>query len=209
MYYRRVYGVRQSISGHFSCYKVFYILLGVCALAGLILGLTSGFRYSGAVELEHLADNLLIKFIEKDISIISLFLSRFFIVVGLFALIWVANYKPWMCFVTPIIIIYRAFLLGLNCAVLIVLFKLGGVVNVLVVYIPCHFLTLFCLISWGSACMRQNIYTKHTLIGCYSTKFFSKMVTLLIICGAVVLFACTLEAILLPLLTASFFMGIS
>ena len=208
-YYRRLYGVKQSISEHFACYKFFYILLGVCALIGIVVGLITGFRYSADMKLEHLSDALLLKFIERDISIVSLFFTRFFIALGLFVLIWLSNLKPWLCFITPIIIIYRAFLIGLNCAVLIVLFKLGGIINVLVVYIPTQIIMLGCLIIWGSVCMRQNIYSKHTNCPCVSMRFLANTLTVLIFCLSGLLIACLLEAILLPVLTASFFLGIS
>ena len=208
-HYRRVYGIRQNIAEHFSCYKLFYILLGLGVVAGLVIGLVSMFRYSGEVGLEHLSDSPLSKYLSKDISIISLFFTRFFTVLGLFTLIWVSNCKPWLCFIAPIIVAYRAFLLGANCAVLILLFNISGVVNVLIVYIPCHLLMLVAMLMWSAVCMRQNIYSKQTMQPCVSPRFLRGVSTMLIICGILVLLGCLLEALLLPLLTVSFFMGIS
>ncbi|MCL2540688.1 MAG: hypothetical protein FWE53_04680 [Firmicutes bacterium] len=208
-YYRRFYDLRQIIADHFKLHKSFYIMLTVCCVAGLAIGLVSGFRYSGEIKPDNLADGILVKYIKRDVSILALFFTRILSAAGLFLLIWAVNYRPWLCFFTPLVLIYTAFLAGLNSAVLILLFKLGGVINVVFLYIPCQLLIMAALIIWGVVCLRHSFYARQCGVPVISLPFLKCNLNVLIICGAVLLIAFLFETILTPVLTASFFIEIS
>ena len=100
---------------------------------GLIAGFIVGFSRAENLELNDLPDTILVAFINKDIAGASLFFSRFFAFLGLIILVWITNFKPFLCFITFIILLYRSFLIGINCAILIVLYQVGGIINVVLI----------------------------------------------------------------------------
>ena len=144
---------KVSIAEHFSKYKWFYVILGAACIAGLVIGFVTGFSRAGDIKFEDLSDTVLVAFINKDASSASVFFSRFFAFLGLIILIWLINCKPFLCWLTFIVLIYRAFLIGVNCAILIVLYHMGGVINVILIFLPIHLITLFALLIWCVVCI--------------------------------------------------------
>jgi len=198
---------RMSITEHFAKYKWIYIILGSVCLAGLIMGFIVGFNRAENIKLKDLPDTVLVAFINKDITNASVFFSRFFAFVGLTILVWLTNCKPFLCWLTFIVLLYRAFILGVNCALLIVLYEVGGIINVIIIFLPCHLIALFALLIWCVVCFYNNLSNKHLGYNIISINFISCMRVNIIVINSIALFAYLLEALLIPCLTSAVFIG--
>lgn len=197
------------IADHFARYKWIYLIFGAVCLTGLIAGFIVGFSRAENLELNDLPDTILVAFINKDIAGASLFFSRFFAFLGLIILVWITNFKPFLCFITFIILLYRSFLIGINCAILIVLYQVGGIINVVLIFLPVHLITLFALMIWCTICFYSNCAHKQLNYKVISVEFWSCSRLNLISVLLLIIVAYTLEAILMPYLTSSIFIGVS
>ena len=197
-----------AVSEHFSKYKWMYLILGAVCLTGLITGFIVGFTRADNISLDTLPDSILVAFINKETTTSSIFFSRIFAFIGLLLLVWVTNCKPCLCFITFIILLYRAFLIGVNCSILIILYQVGGVINVILIFLPVHLIALFALLVWCCVCFYTNLVNKKmgynilnlNFIACNKGCFFCTIILAII--------AYVFEAILLPYLTSAVFIGV-
>jgi len=147
---------KMSISDSFLENKKWFILSLVLVAFGLVGGLIAGIRIAPDVILERVPDSFLRRFIAGEISVLGLFFSRVLVTLGLFFIIFVTNCRPWLSCVSLIIIAYRAFCMGLTCTIVITIFKVGGVINVLLVLLPSQFLLLLGLVFFDVTCVSYN-----------------------------------------------------
>lgn len=198
-----------SISEHFAKYKWMYVILGAVCLTGLIAGFIIGFNRAENIELEDLPDTILLSFINKEIPNSSIFFARFFSFLGLLILIWVSNCKPFLCFITFIVLLYRSFLIGLNCSILIILYQIGGVINVFLIFLPVHLLALFALLMWCCICFYTNLANKNLGYNILSLDFIGGKKFNILIVVLIAICAYSFETILIPYLTSAVFIGVS
>jgi len=200
---------RLSIAEHFSKYKWVYIILGSVCLCGLIIGFIVGFNRAENIKLKDLPDTVLVAFINKDITNASVFFSRFFAFIGILILVWLTNCKPFLCWITFIVLLYRAFIIGINCALLIVLYEVGGIINVIIIFLPCHLFALFALLIWCVVCFYNNLSNKNLGYHILSIDFIVCVRVNIIVVNSIALVAYLLEALLIPCLTSAVFIGYS
>ncbi len=198
-----------SICEHFAKYKWFYLILGSVCLAGLIIGFFVGFNRAENLKLDDLPDSVLLSYINKEIANTSVFFSRVFSFLGILILVWVTNCKPFLCFITFITILYRAFLIGINCSILIILYQVGGVINVVLIFLPVHLIVLFALLVWSSICLYSNFANKNLGYNILSVDFIRCKKTTFLIVVIIAVCAYALETILLPYLTSAVFIGVN
>jgi len=206
---RRNSYIKYSIIDHFKRYKWVYLFLFVCLILGLILGFVIGFKKADNFSLADLPDSVLVDFINKKISAASLFFSRICSFLGLIFLFWCINCKKFLSFITFIIIFYKAFLIGINCAILMSIYKFGGAINVFFVILPTHLISLFCLLAWGAVCIyfafKEKTIGYSTFSGCFFRE--AKGVLFVVILGAIL--CCLLECLILPHISTAIFIGIN
>ena len=198
-----------SLGEHFAKFKWCYIVLGAISLSAVVVGFITGFKQADSMTLVDIPDVTLVKFIEKEITAFSVFFSRIFAVLGLFLLVWISNCKPWLSVITFILLIYRAFLLGITCSMLIVLYKMGGIINVVLIFFPFHLLVLFALMGWCAVCLQTNLSCKTTGISVLNYEFWRYNKSCLFGFLILVLLSYLMEAILIPYITSAVFIGIS
>ncbi len=198
-----------SIGEHFSKYKWFYIILGSICVSGIIVGFITGFKNAEDLTLSSIPDATLVKFIEKNITVVSVFFSRIFAMLGLFVLVWITNCKPWLSFITLIILVYRSFLLGITCSMLIVLYKIGGIINVVLIFIPFHLIALFALLGWCVVCISANYGCRHSGFSVITHEFWRINKPCFVCFSVLFTLAYIMEAILIPYITSAIFIGVS
>ena len=206
---RRKSFFKYFVTDHISQYKWSYLLFGIIAVLGLIIGFVVGFNRADNFALKDLPDGVLVHFLNNKASAASVFFSRFFGFLGLCLLILCVNAKGFLCWISFFIFLYRSFLLGINSAILISLYKFGGVVNVVLIYFPVHLGALFLLLSLCVVCFVCCLRQKNTGYSVFSGYFFRehKMLMFLVICVAFVCFL--VESIVLPHITSALFIGVS
>ncbi len=200
---------RLSIGEHFAKYKWFYIILLSVCLVGLVAGFITGFRSAEDLALADVPDVTLVAFIKKDITNLSVFFSRIFAFLGLIILIWASNCKKWLLFVTFVVLLYRSFLIGINCAMLIVIYQMGGIINVILIFFPFHLLALFALLCWCVVCVYGNLVQRSSGFSPLSGEFLRNNKMCLLTAFLIAFVAYFMEALLIPYLTAAIFVGVS
>ena len=201
--------LKYSISEHFAQNKWAYLIFGLIVLVGLIIGFIVGFNRAENFSLSDLPDATLACLIGKKTSAASMFFSRLFAFLGLCFLLFCVNSKCYLCWIAFFIFLYRSFLFGLNCAILISLYKFGGVVNVVLIYFPVHLISLFLLMCVGVVCFACCVNQKNIGYSVFSGNFLreNKGLLLVMICTTIICYL--VECIVVPHITSVLFVGIS
>ena len=194
-----------DIKDHFRIYKKFYFIFFTLLLIGLITGMLTAFKYSGEIEVDNLNDKILISFISGDIGAFTLLLRRIFAFTIIFFIIYLINIKPFTCFLNFILILYESYILGLNCAIFINLFSISGIINVFIVYLPCHLIYLISLMAlctiFCSSCFNYRKFGENI----FCSSFWHQHGRSIVFMISLALIAIILEAILLPTFCNVFF----
>lgn len=201
--------VSDSLKEHFSCHKWIYFILIVAAILGLLIGFVSASARMDDVALKDLPDVVLLKFVNKTISPLSFFFSRLFSFLGLFLLIYACGSVRFLCFVPFLLITYRAVFLAVNCSILVHLYKLGGILDVVLIFFPIHFLLLLTLLVWSCVCIRQSFVCKHTGVSVFSNRFLCEHKTCILFCLFVSFCLILIESLLLSSFSTIIFVGVS
>ena len=197
--------LRFDIKDHFRKYKKYYFIFSIVLLIGLITGMLSGFKYGGDISIETFHDKVLVDFFCGRIGIFPMLLRRIFDFCILFFIIYLINLKRFLCFLNYIIITYQAYVLGINCAIFINLFNISGIINVFVVYLPCHLISLLALIGLATIFCSSCFNYKRFGENIFCSSFWQqngRTVTFLLFIS---IFAFLIECILLPSLCSAFF----
>lgn len=201
-FYRLWITTKSCLKDHFCLYKKWYIIFLSIMITALIIGFVAGIKIASGTDVSKIPDSILVNYIEGDISIFGVFFSRLFSFLGLLILIWATNCKPFLSFVSLIIIIYKSFSLGATCSVLISIFNASGVINVIFLVFPCQLLLLLLLIGWACVCMSYNFSCRHYGGSIFSQDFFCKEKITFCVFVSILFVVALLEAILLPWLSA-------
>lgn len=153
---RVIDGCKFHLSTHFCRYKWLYIITAIFCLVFIIVGMCVIFGKSGSLEISDIPDKALLSFLLQDSGAFGMIFARIFGTLFLALAIWITNFRPIMCFLSIIIIMYRSFVLGATCALLIKLFQFGGIINVIIIYFPINLIVLFLLLSWACVCIFHN-----------------------------------------------------
>lgn len=208
--FQRLFSVlKYDIKEHFFKYKWLYLFLVLACVFGLIIGFVATSKHIEDVALSDLPDTTLLGFINKTITPASLFFSRFFSFLGLFLLVWACGSVVYFCFIPVVLIIYRAVLLAVNCSILIHLYKLGGIIDVVIIFFPVHFILLFCLLIWAVVCLKQSFECKKTGISIFSLNFLLQHKNCICCCLILSFIVMLLECLLLPCVSTVVFIGVS
>ncbi len=201
-FFRFFSSAKMSIRDDFYENKKWYILCVSLVVAGIICGLIAGIKIAPDVSVGRIPDSFLRRFIDGDISIWGLFFSRILVDLCFLAVIFVTNCRPILCFVSLVLIAYRAFCMGITSTILIAIFKVGGALNVILVVLPSQLLLLAAMVIFAVMCISYNFGCKVYGGSIFCSEFFccSRLaiyfVLLLVFCSIFV------ELLLLPWLGA-------
>lgn len=202
---RQINEISFNLKDHFSKFKKMYIFLLLIMLIGLATGMLTAFKYTGDITITLLNDNALVGFLEGKVGAFNLLLKRIFAFCILFFIIFAINIKKFTCFLNFFLILYESYLLGLNCAIFIMLFNISGVINVFLVYLPCHLISLVALMGLStifcSSCFHLRKYRENI----FSQFFWQENGRSIIIFLSISFIAFILEMILLPSFCSAFF----
>ena len=199
---RRISAFKNDVSEHFSKHKALYWLFLSFLLAGFIVGIIAGVNKSGNSCVEYFPDIVILNFLSSKISVGQLFLLRFFSLFGMVLLIWVLSFNKWTSLLSVLIVLFNSFVLGATCAVLISSFKLVGFLNVIFAYLPCHLVSLLCLIMFSVVSIKY-CFESSKFGGCvFYRDYFDCVKGCLILTVLFHFIACILEIIIFPWLSS-------
>ena len=199
--------LKYALREHFLEYKGYYILCAIFVLIGLLTGFFTAFRFSESVTSQNITDVVLVDYLKRNSGWFAILLSRVFSLLSICVILFILCLNKWSSFLSLLVLIYQAYLVGLNSAILIILFNVSGAINVFIVYLPCSLLVLFGMMiidaifiknSWTYSRYNQNILCSN---------FWAMCVNSLMIGFLVALMAFVLQIILLPTFCSAFFVA--
>ena len=193
-----------SIKDHFRCYKKYYIVFSIIIAIGIITGAMTAFKYVGELEISHLNDKILVEFLRGNIGWFRLFLDRVVVVAFTCVLLFLFNLKKWLSPLGVLLLLYKAYVVGLNSAILIMIFNVSGIINVFIVLLPCNIIILFAFMGLcavlTSYCFRMARYGDSVL----SSQFWACNGKTVCVFFCLMLLGIILELIFLPAFCSAF-----
>jgi len=200
---REVEIAKFEIKDHFSFYKKWYVLLGILLLVGAIVGIVVGLSMKTNLTLAKVPEKLFVRFVQGELNVGSLFFMRIFSALGIAIVVWLCCLKSFLCPLGVALLVYRSFMLGVASVMLIALYNITGLINVLLVVVPCYFSLLFFLLTFLIVCINHCKLSKIYGGSVLSREFWCKNKKTLIIIGILSLVCVVLEIILLPILSST------
>lgn len=149
------YKSHSFINGlRFSCSRTLrenrgkFILTLILVLIAIFAGIFVAIKYSGSESLSRLQEISLDDFKSGFVGSSSAFFSRMLSLSVNALILFGVSFVPVLFPIAEILIVYRAYLFGLNFALIFILYGLGGSLTAIVVILPCQLLTLFALIMF-------------------------------------------------------------
>lgn len=132
-----------SIKAHFSERWLRYLIAGGCAVAGIIVGCVNVSRlahYMSVAEIKYFG---VIRLLGVNVRFGTVFWNRLLITAGSFGVIILFSCHFTLLPGGYLFLVYRGYVLGLNAALWISIYGMGGLLNALIFIIP-HQLILTC-----------------------------------------------------------------
>jgi len=164
---------------HFSRHIKFYLLICVFVIGGVILGIISANNISGMLT----TDKIKLVFFRQiyiDVSFFAAFFLNTLIMLVLFLIIIVVNMSVFLLPLGFVLIIYRGYLAGFAAVAIIRIFGGGGIINLVIIFIPFQLMLLFFLIGCMAVCMRRLINNIHCGSFCFRGAEYEIMIKELI-----------------------------
>ncbi len=200
---REIESLKYELKDHFLLYKKWYIFFSILVGLGLAIGIFVGFSMKTNLTLDKIPETLFVNFVEGKVGVANLVFSRIISMLLLVLGVWLSCFRPWLGLFGSIAIVYRSFVVGVTCACLIILYNVVGVLNVLLLVLPCYILFLLVLASFATICISfsfsSRIYGGNVLSVDFLCRNKKALFVLLIL-----MFVCVvLELILLPILSST------
>ncbi|HEY8389572.1 MAG TPA: hypothetical protein VIL26_01265 [Clostridia bacterium] len=154
------------INEHFSRHLKFYLVIGVFVIGGIILGIISANNISGALTTEKIK-LIFFRSIYIDVNFFAAFFINTLIMLLLFLIIIAVTTSVFLLPLGFILIIYRGYLAGFAAIAIIRIFGGGGIVNLIIIFIPFQLVLLFFLTGCMAVCMRRLINNIHCGSFCF------------------------------------------
>ena len=172
------YKTKQSFLDLFKPIKWGFVIFASFILVGFILGMIYGFS-----NLSHISacDTSIEKLMTGNLGSLTSLIYRFLSLVLILIILCLLSKSKWLMPIALILVFYRAYLLGINIAILLSCYGLSGIIMALI-YLPIDlcliFVLVFCYLSLLRSC--ENYFK--------SKKQFLLICVLLLLIGNVLLF---------------------
>ena len=206
--FRRFLILKDSIAEHFYKYKKLYLLFGILILSALIIGVMAGIKKAQTLDVQGLPDATLLNYLGGKLTIGGVFASRLFTTLGLLIFVWLLCFNIYTGLLNILILVYNAFLLGATCAMLISLFKFAGFINILLVYLPCRLVHLYCLLVLSVVSIKFS-FDRCNTASVLSLEYFYNIKAILLIVFVALVISCIFELLLLPWLSSALVVGLN
>ena len=184
-YSRKIGGIKYKLFDVFKENKKTTLFLVLFCLIGLLTGIFTAIKYANGASLINFNDFSLSQYLSGELGTKELFFSRLFSNSITIIIICFCSLSVFLVPVNFILVTYRAYLLTLNCSLIIIVNGLGGFVTCLLIILPCQILSLliiclFCSFSAKRAVIRKKYGGSNCKIW---DKFILTLIALLVING--------------------------
>lgn len=158
---RRFGGLKYKLFDTFKENKKTTLFLIIFCLIGLLTGIFTAIRYSNGASLINFNDFSLSQYLSGELGTSDLFFSRLLSTSVVVVITCLCSFSIFLIPVNFILVTYRAYLLTLNCSLIIIVNGLGGFVTCLLIIFPCQVISLliiclFCSISCKRAVLKRR-----------------------------------------------------
>lgn len=197
---RRIYRLKNKLSLYFNEYKFTVLICFIFLIIGASFGIFTAVKYSGEIELDNLADSNLVDFLKGDRGTMGLFFPYLFSFLFYCSVIIFINFKPFLSVITFLLLIIRSYLVAFDVTVIIILYGFTGILNVVLIILPCELMLLMILTIIAAVAIKRNINQKKfgPSFNCKPYMInYSKIFVILIIVGIILML---LKCLLMPLI---------
>lgn len=158
---RRFDGLKYKFIDSFKENKKTTLFLIVFVLIGILTGIFTAIRYARGASLIAFDDFSLSQYLAGDLGTSDLFFSRLFSTTVFSIIICVCSCTIFLIPINFLLLTYRAYLVSLNCSIIIIVNGLSGIVTCLLIVLPCQLIslliiTLFCSFSCKRAVLKKK-----------------------------------------------------
>ena len=142
--------------------KIRLIITYILLIIGLFIGIFVAVRLHNESILDQAGDYGFINFSPSNLSTLSSFLTRLLSFVAIAGLLCLFSLTIFLYPIAEIVLIYRAYLIGLNLVIIIITGGLGGIFTSLLIILPCQIVallilsTFFCIFSKQTKCFARE-----------------------------------------------------
>ena len=123
--------------------KFLLILLGALILIALLTGVFTSIKLYNLDNDIDLTDYSVKTMVDGSIYSFSYFLLRLLSCLIIIGLLLLFSLNKFMYFLGVSLIVYRTYLITLNCTFIIIKYGVGGILNAILIVLPCQLLFLF------------------------------------------------------------------
>ena len=175
----KISNIKYNLTGFFRFNKIKILVLIFIAVLGIFTGIFTATK-SGINITNFQGYNL---YIYADGSVFSfdVFFYRMLSHITVLVIISICSYSIFLLPLSYILFFYRAYLIGLNCTFLIILFGFSGIFTSVIIIIPCQIIITFIFIIYFCLMINRAVEKKRFGI-CNKPKFINIfLITLLIL----------------------------
>ncbi len=154
-------GLRFSIARTVKESRGKFLLTLTLSLIAIFVGIFVAIKYSNSESLSRLQEISIDGYLSGFSGSSSAFFSRTLSLAINVLILFGVSFVPLLFPIAEILIVYRAYLFGLNFSLIFILYGLGGSLTAIVVILPCQLLTLFALILFYLIASKINGNIKH------------------------------------------------
>lgn len=175
----RISNIKYGITGFFRQNKIKIFVLIFLAVLGILTGVFTALK--SGISVYNSQDYNLFVFTNGNLFSFDIFFSRMLSHITVIAVISLGSLTIFLLPFSYLIYIYRTYLIGFNCTLLIVLFGFSGIFTSIVIIIPCQIAVTFVFIVYFCIMINRAI-EKRRFGYCEKPKFLKVfLITLLIL----------------------------
>ncbi len=155
----KISNVRYGVIGFFRQNKIKIFVLLFLTILGIFTGVFTALK--SGVSLYNFQDCNLSIYADASIFSFDIFFTRMLSHVCVLVVISFSSLSVFLLPISYLLFIYRAYLIGLNCSLLIILFGFSGIFTSIVIIIPCQIAITFVFIVYFCIMINRAVQKRH------------------------------------------------
>lgn len=169
---KSIYSAKYSIFEFFSQNKFYFIICALFCLVGLLTGIFTAVKIFNLGE-EEIFESFNITYQLEDLeNFSSNFFGRLLSYEIVLILLFIFSLNPALYIFGWCLLAYRAFLITINCVMIILIFSFNGIIKSLLIILPCQILMLAVLMLFFCYMCKRMKINKFLKCGKFSNILF-------------------------------------
>ena len=184
-------GIKYDMLEFYNINKSKIFILAIIILLMLLTGIFTGIKLYNLYKSIDINDYSFVTLITNDIYSLSVFLKRFLSALLVMGLIILFSLNKYIHIFGYFLIAYRAFLLTMNCALIVMVLGIGGVIDGVLIILPCQLLML--ILIGIIFIISINAFKQKKMYGKVGEGYY-KWLIIFLLCAFII---CVIESLLL------------